>query len=279
MRISDGYYKHHKEKKMKLKAKYLKNRRDAINSILEKPKRLYATATFHKLRVEIKKLNAFFDLIKFCSKDFKQKKTFKPFKLIFNQAGKVRELQVEEAMLKKYFLDNLLTGYRNSLKKLRLQEQKDYFFIANKELASELKKKYRDIVPFIAHIDKKKVKNYMKKKKNKIEKLLSQDTLETPQVHALRKRLKMFNYNTKSLNLDKQEKSLANKDVLPELLGKWHDCQVVIKHLKKSMNNIGINPKEVTQCETIEANISSDSQELLNKINAAIHTSNFSQFN
>ena len=182
-------------------------------------------------------------------------------------------------MLKKYFLDNLLTGYSHSLKKLRLQEQKDYFSIANKKLASELKKRYRDIAPFITHMDKKKVKNYMKKKKNKIEKLLSQDTLETPQVHALRKRLKMYNYNRKSLNLDKQKKSLSNKEVLPELLGKWHDCQVVIKHLKKSMNTTGINPKEVTQCETVKANISSDSQELFNKISAAIHTSSFSQFN
>ena len=267
-----------KKKQMKLNAKYLKNRRDAINSLLEKPKRLYTPATFHKLRVELKKLDAFFDLIKFCSRGFKHKKTVKPFKLIFNHAGKVRELQVEEAMLKKYFLDNLLTEYSDSLKKLRLQEQKDYFSIANKKLASELKKKYREILPFVAQMDKKKVKNYMKKKKNKIEKLLSQGTLETQQAHALRKRLKKFNYNRRSLNLGKQEKSLSNKDVLPELLGEWHDCQVVIKHLNKSMNTIGINSKEGTQCETVKANISSDSQELFKKINAAIHTSNFSQF-
>ena len=261
---------------MKLNVKYLKNRRDAINFLLEKPKRLYTPATFHKLRVELKKFDAFFDLIKFSTKDFKQKKTFKPFKLIFIHAGKVRELQVEEAMLKKYFLDNLLTEYSNSLKKLRLQEQKDYFSIVNKKFASEVKKKYREIVPFIAQMDKKKVKDYMKKKKSKIEKLLSQGTLETPQAHALRKRLKKFNYNRKSLNLGKQEKSLSNKDVLPDLLGKWHDCQVVIKHLKKSMNTIGKDSKEVTQRKTVKANISSDSKELFSKINAAIHTSNFS---
>lgn len=141
---------------MKLNPKYLKNRRDAINSLLEKSTRLYTPATFHKLRVELKKLDAFFDLIKFCSKDFKHKKTLKPFKLIFNHAGMVRELQVEEAMLKKYFLNNLLTEYSYSLKKLRLQEQKNYFSIANKKLVSELKKKFREIVPFATQIDKKK---------------------------------------------------------------------------------------------------------------------------
>lgn len=264
---------------MKALTEYFKKRKKAINFLLAKPKRLYSPATFHKLRVELKKLDAFFDLIKFCSKDFKQKQTFKPFKLIFNHAGKVRELQVEELILKKYFLNNLLTAYRNSLKKLRLQEQKDYFSIANRKLTSELNKSYDKIVPFLAQMDKKKVKSYMKKKKNKIEKLLSQGTLQTPQVHALRKRLKKFNYIRKSLNLDKQEKSLRSKDVLPELMGKWHDCQVVIKHLKKSMDTIGINPKEVTQSEIIKTKLSSDSKALFSKINAAIHVSNFSQSN
>ena len=276
MRISDGYYKHHKEKKMKLKAKYLKNRRDAINSILEKPKRLYATATFHKLRVEIKKLNAFFDLIKFCSKDFKQKKTFKPFKLIFNHAGKVRELQVEEAMLKKYFRNNALPGYRNTLQKLQLKEKNDYFSVVNKKLESKLKKRYTEIALFVALLDEKKINNYMQKKQNKIEKLLSQESLRTPQVHALRKQLKKFNYNRRSLNLENQKKSLINKDVLQDLLGNWHDCQVVIQHLKKSMSAIGINQQDLIQSETIKTNISSACQELFNKINVAINTSNFS---
>ena len=39
--------------------------------------------------VEIKKLNALFELINFCDKDFKRKKTFKPIKEIFQQAGAV----------------------------------------------------------------------------------------------------------------------------------------------------------------------------------------------
>lgn len=107
----------------------------------------------------------------------------------------------------------------------------------------------------------------MENKKNKIEKLLSQGTLEIPQIHALRKRLKKFNYNSKSLNLGEQEKSLSDKDALPELLGKWHDCQVVIKHLQKSMNTNGINPKVVTQFKKVITNISLESQKLFNKIN------------
>jgi len=50
-------------------------------------------------------------------------KKIKPLKLIFRQAGKVRELQIEEAMLRKYFINNLLKDYRASLKKLRLKDK------------------------------------------------------------------------------------------------------------------------------------------------------------
>ena len=258
---------------MKVLTKYFKKRKNAINFLLEKPKRAYTPDTFHKLRVEIKKLNSFFDLINFCSKEFKRKKTFKPFKLIFRQAGKVRELQVEEAMLKKYFLNNLLKNYRDGLKKLRLKEQEDFFSIANKKFAACLKKTYHEIVPFFTQTDKKKVNSYMEKKQKKIEKLLSQNNLQTPQVHALRKRLKKFHYNRKSLNLEKQNMPLTRKDVLPELLGKWHDLQVIIRHLKKAMDTCGINPTEVSQLEIVKAKFSSDSELLFGKINIALPTS------
>jgi uncharacterized protein YdaT len=255
---------------MKALTKYLKNREDAIDFLFEKPTWAYTPDTFHKLRVEINKLNAFFELINFCSKDFKRKKTFKPFKLIFRHAGKVRELQVEEAMLRKYFLNNLLKDYRDSLKKLRLKEKEDFFSIANKKFAARIKKTYREIVPFLTQTDKKKVNSYMEKKRKKIEKLLNQNTLQMPQVHVLRKRLKKFHYNRKSLNLEKQNMPLTRKDVLPELLGKWHDLQVIIRHLKKAMDTCGINPTEVSQLEIIKAKFSSDSELLFNKINVTI---------
>ena len=45
-----------------------------MNFLLKKSTRAYTPTTLHKLRVEIKKLNSFFELIHFCSKDFKWKK-------------------------------------------------------------------------------------------------------------------------------------------------------------------------------------------------------------
>lgn len=260
---------------MKALTKYFKNRKVTINFLLEKPARAYTPATFHKLHVEIKKLNAFFKLLKFCSKDFKRKKVFKPFKLIFRHAGMVRELQVEETMLEKYFINNLLKEYKNSLKEFHLKERKDFFSILNKTFVARLKKKYGEIVPFLKKMDRRKVNIYLKKHRNKIKKLLRQDTLKTSQVHTLRKRLKKFNYNLKSLNLEKQHKLPPKKDVLPEFLGKWHDCQVIIRHLKEAMDTVKVNPKEISQLKKIKAKIFSDSQLLFKKINAAIRVSEF----
>ena len=80
--------------------KYLKKRIQAIIALLKRPKRKYWQVTFHQLRIEIKKLDALFDLIDFCAKDFDRDKLFKPFEEIFQQAGKVRDLQIEKNLMK-----------------------------------------------------------------------------------------------------------------------------------------------------------------------------------
>jgi len=88
---------------MKKLVKYLEQQSDSIAFlVLKKRAGSFVPATFHKLRVQIKKLHFLFDLIKFCSTGFKKKKHYRLFKLIFQQAGKVRELQVEETALKSY---------------------------------------------------------------------------------------------------------------------------------------------------------------------------------
>src|SRR5436190_20764312 len=101
---------------MKTLKKHLDDRKLAITTFLEQPRDQYTPETFHKLRVEIKKLNALFDLIDFCSKDFKRKKTFRPYHKIFRQAGKVRELQIEETIVQNYCNEHCLVDYQNKLK-------------------------------------------------------------------------------------------------------------------------------------------------------------------
>jgi CHAD domain-containing protein len=247
--------------------KYLKKRKESIITLLKKPRHLYTPNTFHDLRVEIKKLKAIHEIINFCSPEFKSNKVFKPHKQIFKQAGKVRDIHIEEAMLKKYFNTNLLKEYRSDLRGHRLKEQDNYFSILNKKSLTKLNKTYRKIRSFIDVVSKKKVTEYLNKEKKKITKL--QNHLLKSQAHELRKLLKTFNYNLKILASNKQNK-LLQLETLTELLGKWHDGVITVTNLKKAIKDRSINEKEVTQIKKIEFKILSDNTKLFNEIK---HTS------
>lgn len=255
--------------------KYLKKREKSITVLLGKPRLAYTEVTFHKLRVEIKKLNAFFDLIKFCSKDFKRKKTFKPFKLLFRQAGKVREVQIEEEMLEKYFAVNILIEYRNNLRMLRLKRQIKYFSVANEKLAARLRKKCREVGKFLSRIDDRQINNYLGDRRHVIETLIGRKTLKASQIHKLRKHLKRLNYIQKLPGLDKTNETLVVKPGLLKLLGEWHDSQVFKRHLKLAVDTVGVNPEEKGQLKDVQAKVSSERKLLYNKINEAITRSAF----
>lgn len=255
---------------MKHLIKYFNKRKSTIDSILGKSNSKYTSKTIHKLRVEIKKLNALFDLINFCENDFKQKKTFEPFKLIFQQAGKVRELQLEEAMLKKHLANNSISNYLNNIIRKRLKEEEEFYLMLNKESTNGLKIKYHKIVPFLKRINNTKANQYLEKKKNIIINSIGQNALETHQVHKLRKRLKMLSYNMQSLFSEFRKQDSSKQDILPDLLGKWHDCQLMTQHLEDAIEDAGIKPDEINQLEKIKSKIDSDSEILFSKINTTI---------
>ncbi|HSN49343.1 MAG TPA: CHAD domain-containing protein [Flavobacterium sp.] len=260
---------------MKTLARYLKKRKTAIDFLLRKPSQKYTPNTFHKLRVEIKKLNSFFDLIHFGSSHFRRKKTYKPYKLIFCLAGKVRELQIEEAMLKNNFGNNGIKNYRKSLKKLRLKAEKDFFLLVDKKVKNQLIKKYYEIIPHLKSIDQKKMDTYLAKKENQIQELLGQEIIRTGQIHKLRKQLKILNYNQAIVYPEISEEKLSGQEVLPELLGKWHDCQVIIKHLKKMLTIGKLGPTELAEIKTIKPKIVLESKGLLNEIRNTLRVPRF----
>ena len=255
---------------MKALKKYLKKRKSAITILLEKQQESFTPDTFHTLRLELKKLNALFDLAHFCSKGFKQKKTFKPFKVIFSQAGKIRELQVEKALLEEHFSSDFVTQYRNDLKNILMEEFNNFFLITTPSFAEKLQKKHLKINVALRKVNKKKANLYMEKKRTEIEKLLHKKGLKNKQMHALRKSLKEYQYNQKSLNYIEKNNLPLKKNELPELLGEWHDYQKVIQHLKKARDSGETNPKESNQLEDVITTFTYKNQLLFNKINTTL---------
>jgi CHAD domain-containing protein len=260
---------------MKGLKKYLKKRKSAIISVLEKQQDSFTADTFHTLRLEIKKLKALFDLINSCSKNFKQKKIVKPFKLIFRNAGKIREIQVEEALLEAHFSSDFVIQYRNDLKKIETEKLNNFFLVINSSFAEKLEKKFLKITAAVAKTNKKLANRYMEKKRAEIEKLLYKKVLTNKQMHALRKRLKAYQFNQQILDHTKKNKLLSKKNVLPELLGEWHDYQTVIQHLKKAINSGEISPNESNELENVLATFTFKSRLLFNEINTNLPNSLF----
>lgn len=229
---------------MKRVIAYFKKRQDNIAVYLATPQQAYTSDTFHQLRVEIKKLHALFELMNFCANDMKQKKIYKPFKLIFKLAGKVREIQIEEAMLKKYCNDEALKNYRNGLKEDRLKKQLRFFTILNQKLLTTINKSYKQAGYYITEVKKEKIDAYLKQKESRATKLTGKKELPITQLHALRKLLKKMHYNQSIINTPK-------KNILLELLGDWHDSYMVGNHLKETIAKGAINREEKGKLQEI----------------------------
>ena len=99
--------------------KYLDKHSSAIGLLFSKAQKTNTQTYYHQLRIEIKKLRALIDLIGHFDKKFKPNKALKPFHKIFESAGKIRELQLEESQMKKHYSPSTFTAY-----KLILKEQK-----------------------------------------------------------------------------------------------------------------------------------------------------------
>lgn len=255
---------------MKALKKYLEKREAAITALLQKDILAYDARTVHTLRVEIKKMKAFLHLVNYASGDFSLKKIFKPFKAIFRQAGKLRELQVEEAMLKKYTFNRLPTEYRKDLKKQRSEEQRDFYSILSSKLTRRVKKNCRKLVPLVSEVDRKAVSRYLKRKQKKIEKLVTKNTLQAAELHRLRRWLKELEYSRNSVGIKGPKSRSVKANNLPILLGKWHDCQVMIRHVEKVTRDRGKHPREVAQLNKIIKDVTADRDLLLDKIEKAL---------
>ncbi|MES2284117.1 MAG: CHAD domain-containing protein [Bacteroidota bacterium] len=252
--------------------KTFKKRTETIDSLLNKPVWGFTLEDFHQLRTEIKKIKAQFKLVDFCSKKLEWKKQFKSYRSIFKQAGKVRELHVEAASLKKYVVYKGLKKYIQNLKKVRLEEKRKFFLMINATFRNSLKKANKEVLSLIEKIEKKDTKSYLNKKRKQIKNLISGKQMKIENAHELRKLIKEFYYNIKSLNFPKQIKLLKETEAFQNVLGKWHDYQVIKEHLNETLEDkTAMGPSEIKQLKKVKTKLTSDCAILFKKINTAIY--------
>lgn len=249
--------------------KYLEKQLRSIEYLLRKPADTYAAITFHRLRVRIKKLRSLLNLLNYCFEDFKLKNTSRPFDKIFSQAGKIREFQIEDTRLKYRLSNNALPIYKSSLKEHQAKA-KEIFFLTVKDInLAFLKKTQQHLTPYLKKIKTRRINKYIKENINEAQKMIIHGLFTNKRIHHFRKQLKKIQYVLKGTGIESTNKLMENSTMLSDLLGKWHDSRVIIKHLGE-IDSKKMKPAEKKIIEKIKLDFASKNTFLLTKINSKL---------
>ena len=248
--------------------KYLDSRVSSIKKILELEPVFFTNESFHDLRVEIKKVNALFEMLSFCKNKFKRKKVFMPFKSIFRKAGLVRELQVEEMLWNTLRIPDLNENYFKILKRRESLMRKKFHSFINDKLIISLDERSKEADFYLKEMSNIDIDNYFKDIEQKIQSILPGKTIHADTLHKLRKELKKYYYNRKIFRFQTpQQKSLLGEiDAFQELLGKWHDFVITENHLIKISQLNNLNSEEINHIQNILLKLRKQSQLLMKKI-------------
>lgn len=90
----------------------------------------------HDMRVGIKRLRAYFNLIEWINPVFQAKQNLKPIRRLFKAAGKVRDIHVHQELLRRWAteLDLEMSEYYNFLKQKETEERKRFADFAKKKI-------------------------------------------------------------------------------------------------------------------------------------------------
>lgn len=245
--------------------KYFKKRIETILVVLGKPQRLFSPEDYHKLRVEIKKIKALFDVIDFCVGEFDSKEHFKPFKSLFKSAGVVRDLQMEIQAIESYKISRRYPDYLKLLEEQRDKAAAKFFLLINDELKQQVGAIYKKTVHFFNHVHKKEIRDYLDDRKEKIIREMKKRDSTDKQMHSLRKQIKGFFYTKKMIA--STDIPVAKTEELQELMGTWHDHLIIAGHLKKVAETENRNASEMKLMSALKKIIAEKKEQLFKKIN------------
>ena len=261
---------------MKSQSDYLKKRIGGLKFLIRTPKRKFGQNRFHLLRVEIKKLKATLYRMEFLLSDFHRKKFYKPFRKLFAQAGRVREIQIEKDILKTNGHPELLSGYLNQLDKNIRKELARFFKIRNLWLYSKIEKRLKKLRQKAKEIETLDAEPFVAGLIAEIKSLLAYGTLEEKSAHELRKKLKTLKYNLECLEDGKFNANHPKQEELAHLLGSWHDLVTVHQAIQVQIKEAPIPVEEQETLEKIKRKIKFEAAELFKEITHS--TSDFDDF-
>ncbi len=178
--------------------------------------------TIHKLRTEIKKITALYELINYSDKDFNDKKILKPLTRIFKLLGRLRDHSNALSLCLDFKIDiSILDPERHKLKGTHKK-----IIVLTEKPKSDFRKIEQSASKHLHHTDTDMWEKYLHKKYSEITKALSKP-LTAEELHETRTAIKKLIYNAGiySSEIIKKEE-LTRLDQIEKHINQWHDASV-----------------------------------------------------
>jgi hypothetical protein len=231
--------------------------------ILRLPSKFLAPDKVHDLRVEIKRIEAFFHLLKWSSSRFAKAKYFKPFKLLFRNAGKLRSVQIDFDLINRHFINDNDVNYLHHLHESKIKRHKELHKLIKKGIRKDLRKDKKEIIRLVKKVSIHTLQSYFKKQEDYLSSLLQKNIFREERLHFIRKKLKRYYLNAKSM---KAFNISHHWDTLLEQLGEWHDHQVMVYQLMKAIQSGQLNSTEIKHLKQLKLTIQLKKNELFEHI-------------
>lgn len=235
-------------------AKYYDTRVSNISELFMAASKNGNENAVHDLRVDIKKLRAFFELMKEIGLKSDMKKAFAPIKRLFKSAAAIRDVQVLQTLVREHILNEVsdinLSEYFNLLKQKEMAAKKDFFkfsktfdlsvFDRNRELINkEISELEESVIEDFS-------KQYLKHLLDILNELKIRQKLEETDLHEIRILCKKTRYTLEILSVcySQQDFDTLNNSLrsIHQALGQWHDTDLAILFLKEILSDSSFKP-------------------------------------
>jgi CHAD domain-containing protein len=194
----------------------------------------------HYLRRAMKKLKALYNLLEQIDPGFTYKKRFSPIKPIFNSAGLLRELQMNQKALSGYNVSTtFITCYEDHIKTEKKKHKKDLEKAIKKFKNRAHKKSLSKIEKICSRVSTDKIQNsiacFLEKNIDQVKIFMIRDITES-ELHSVRLLFKKMSPSLIIIDLVKKnsiDKTRIEKyKKVEDKLGYWHDRVMLYQSLK-----------------------------------------------
>jgi CHAD domain-containing protein len=231
----DNFYEHHDHLHQKIRQHF------------ELARQYFDVESLHQLRVEIKRLRAFFDLIAVINPNFHAKRQFKKIRKFFKAAGLLRDVHVQQELVRSWSLQNQLelSEYYNFLKQREMALRPQFLAAARQfdfDIFQTNEKLIRALMQYLpADYVEGKSKKQLDELIKKLHLLKSQPAETGVDFHQIRINAKAARYTLEIFQLcfPNERLNLLNAKLheMHRALGKWHDAEVGLTWLESFLES------------------------------------------